>query len=481
MKLHDLSNESGVKFGTSGVRGLVKDLSHNLCFHFVSAFLKQIVKTSPSKEIIIGHDLRPSSPIISQLCISAIEYFNFTPVYVGPLPTPAIAYYALEKNIPAIVVTGSHIPFDRNGIKFYKNDGEISKQDESLMMEYVLTDIDYPSINPLPQIEHAAYENFMSRYISFFGLGTLAGMKIGIYEHSSVARDLLKDCLSKLGAGVISIDRQNKFVPIDTEAVPARLENKAKKWVDQYNLDALVSTDGDADRPLIADENGEFFRGDIVGMLTAKFLETDIIVTPITSNSGCEMSGWFKEVKRTKVGSPYVIDGMLSYQDSKLNIVGFEANGGVLLGNTVGKNISRLMTRDAILPILTLLATSKQKNKKLSEIRSSLPNRFTYSDRISNSTRSLYEKWIQELKLDPERVLKNKMIKKDEITSIDHIDGVRIGLKSGNIIHFRLSGNAPELRCYVETDQAQTSKILCKRALKIVSEQIKNWGLNNKC
>jgi len=475
MKLHDLSNESGVKFGTSGVRGLVKDLSQNLCFHFVSAFLKQIVKTSDSKEIIIGHDLRPSSPIISQFCISAIKYFNFTPVYVGPLPTPAVAYYAQEKNIPAIVVTGSHIPFERNGIKFYKNDGEISKHDESLILEYVLPDIDSPSINPLPKIEHAAYENFMSRYISFFGVGTLAGMKIGIYEHSSVARDLLKECLATLGADVISIDRQNKFVPIDTEAVPARFENKAKKWVEKYNLDALVSTDGDADRPLIADESGEFFRGDIVGMLTAKFLGADIIVTPITSNSACEKSGWFREVKRTKVGSPYVIDGMLSYQDSKLNIVGFEANGGVLLGSTVGENISPLMTRDAILPILSLLATSKKKNIKLSEIRCSLPELFTYSDLLSGSTRGLYEKWIQELRVDPEKMLNNKIIKNDEFTSINHTDGVRITLKSGKIIHFRLSGNAPELRCYVETDDAQTSKKLCKRALKIVSEQIKNW------
>ncbi len=475
MKLYDLSSQIGVKFGTSGVRGLVSDLSHSICFNFVSAFLKQIVKTSLSKEILIGHDLRPSSPDITQFCISAIEYFNFTPVYVGPLPTPAIAYYAQQKNIPAIVVTGSHIPFDRNGIKFYKKDGEITKHDETLMLEYVLPNIEYPSINSLPKIEHAAYANFISRYLTFFGMGCLSGMKIGVYEHSSVARDLLKDCLSMLGAEVISIDRQNKFVPIDTEAVPIRLENKAKKWVEKYNLDALVSTDGDADRPLIADENGEFFRGDIVGMLTAKFLEADIIVTPITSNSACEKSGWFKEVKRTKVGSPYVIDGMLPYQDTKLNIVGFEANGGVLLGNTVGKNISPLMTRDALLPILTLLATSKQKGKKLSEIRSSPPNRFTYSDRISNSSRSLYEKWVQELRLDPERVLKNKIIKKDEITYIDHTDGLRIGLKSGNIIHFRMSGNAPELRCYVETDHAQTSKKLCKQALKIVVEQIQNW------
>ncbi len=475
MNLSDLSIKTNVSFGTSGVRGLVKDLSHGVCFHFVSAFLKQIVKTSDSKEILIGHDLRPSSPMISQFCISAIEYFNLIPVYVGSLPTPAVAYYGQKKNIPAIVVTGSHIPFDRNGIKFYKNDGEISKEDESLMMEYVLTDIDYPSINPLPQIENAAYENFMSRYVNFFGIGCLSCMRIGVYEHSSVARDLLKACLSRLGAEVISIDRQNKFVPIDTEAVPARLENKAKKWVDQYNLDALVSTDGDADRPLVADENGEFLWGDIVGMLTAKFLEADIIVTPITSNSACEMSGWFKEVKRTKVGSPYVIDGMLSYQDSKLNIVGFEANGGVILGNFNGKNIYPLMTRDAILPILSLLAASKKKNIKLSEIRCSLPGRFTYSDRISGSTRGLYEKWIQELRVHPERMLNNKIIKNDEFTSVNDTDGVRITLKSGKIIHFRLSGNAPELRCYVETDNAQTSKKLCKRALKIVSEQIKNW------
>jgi len=76
------------------------------------------------------------------------------------------------------------------------------------------------------------------------------------------------------------------------------------------SFDLLVSTDGDADRPLIADEQGVFLRGDIVGILTAKYLGLNHVVTPISSNSALEGSGLFTKTIRTQIGSPYVIAGM---------------------------------------------------------------------------------------------------------------------------------------------------------------------------
>ncbi len=86
--------------------------------------------------------------------------------------------------------------------------------------------------------------------------------------------------------------------------------SRASAGSTQHKLDAIVSTDGDADRPLVIDGTGEFLRGDVLGMIAARFLGADRVVTPVTSNSAIEGVGWFGRVDRTKVGSPFVIEGM---------------------------------------------------------------------------------------------------------------------------------------------------------------------------
>src|SRR6185437_2842834 len=102
------------------------------------------------------------------------------------------------------------------------------------------------------------------------------------------ARDDLVALLESLGADVVPLGRADHFVPIDTEALGVAETERAKSWVRRENLDALVSTDGDADRPLVADETGAFIRGDILGILTARFVGADAVVTPVTSNSAIE-------------------------------------------------------------------------------------------------------------------------------------------------------------------------------------------------
>ena len=123
-----------ISFGTSGVRGLVDELTNEICYCFTSAFSK-VVGIHTFTKVVIGHDLRPSSPRIARACIAALQDLGAEVIYVGALPTPAIAFYASKLNAAAIVVTGSHIPFDRNGIKFYSTEGEITKQHESAIME----------------------------------------------------------------------------------------------------------------------------------------------------------------------------------------------------------------------------------------------------------------------------------------------------------------------------------------------------------
>lgn len=137
--IKDMMNVSGVKFGTSGLRGLVDQLSDELCYSVVRAFLLRVVKTfGPDKRVVLGHDLRSSSPRLVKICPVAINNFGGEVVYAGGLPTPALAFYAYDFFLPAIIVTGSHILFDRNGIKFYKSTGEISKSDELLIQQTVI-------------------------------------------------------------------------------------------------------------------------------------------------------------------------------------------------------------------------------------------------------------------------------------------------------------------------------------------------------
>ncbi len=112
----------------------------------------------------------------------------------------------------------------------------------------------------------------MKRYVDFVGLESLRGLRVGVYQHSSVARDLIVRILTELGAEAVPLGRSDVFVPVDTEALRSEDIELLDQWGQEGRFDAIVSTDGDADRPLIADEKGRFVRGDLVGAITAKWL-----------------------------------------------------------------------------------------------------------------------------------------------------------------------------------------------------------------
>ena len=181
------------------------------------AFLQEVMPGANC--VVLGHDLRPSSPLIVQACAAASQARGMEVKYAGALPTPALAYHALQEKIPAIMVTGSHIPFDRNGIKFYTGEGEISKVHETAITHAVVPDAGAysSSVELIPDL--TSLIGYRERYQQFFPAGFLNGLRIGVYEHSSVARDFLPDLLQQFGAEVISIGRTDDFVPIDTEAV----------------------------------------------------------------------------------------------------------------------------------------------------------------------------------------------------------------------------------------------------------------------
>lgn len=435
---------NSLKFGTSGLRGLATDLVGEESRRYAAAFLAHLRTSGEVNQLLVGRDLRASSPDITNAVVAGLDT---EVVDCGELPTPALALEALRRQVPAIMVTGSHIPADRNGLKFYRADGEVDKTDEAGILA---------ALGPAPTVKHAAVvdlvalRRYLDRYSGMLPKGALSGKRIGMWQHSSVARDLFASALEIFGATVIRLGRSDVFVPIDTEAVSAETAAMLAGWVRDHSLDGLISTDGDADRPLIVDETGALVRGDVIGILTAKFLGADVVVTPVTSNSSIEGMGAFREVVRTRVGSPYVISGMATADGV---VVGFEANGGVLLGSDVtinGTTLTALPTRDALLPLLSVLGAAQAEGKTISQLVATLPQRIARSDRLEHIPAERSAILLDYLRDDA----KGFLARQGSIKDVSTVDGYRYVLTSGDVIHYRPSGNAPELRCYTEAATA---------------------------
>ncbi|WP_318439261.1 phosphomannomutase [Photobacterium leiognathi] len=464
----EVIKESGIQFGTSGARGLVEQFTSNACAAFTHAFVASIQSQFEFKQIAIAIDNRPSSPAMAQACAKAVEQLGLEVIYYGVVPTPALAYVSMQDNIPCIMVTGSHIPFDRNGLKFYRPDGEISKADEQAILNAMA---EFEAITDLPvlTVSDKAASQYSERYTSLFDSQMLIGKRIGIYEHSSAGRDLYAPMFEALGAEVIALERSDEFVPIDTEAVSDADKQKAKNWSKEYNLDFIFSTDGDGDRPLVADENGDWLRGDILGLLCADAMNIEALAVPVSCNTAIEGCERFNYVTRTKIGSPYVIaefDALSKQYDS---VAGFEANGGFLLGSDVlvnDKTIKALPTRDAVLPALMLLAAAKE--NPIYELVNALPQRFTHSDRIQNFATEKSAAIISEAKENPAVFLSKIGFENLDVIDIDITDGLRMTLSSNDIIHLRSSGNAPELRCYAESNTNESSQELVSNFLTLL-------------
>jgi len=510
--INQLMQESQVSFGTSGARGLVSKMTDEICYNYTKAFILHLIQSKQlgtADSVAIAGDLRPSSSRIMNACAKAIIDLELKVINCGYIASPAIALYGIKQAIPTIMVTGSHIPDDRNGIKFNTPLGEILKTDEQqIKVQQVISpdglfnqsgmlssekNINNDSF--LPKIKPDAKELYRQRFINFFPDQALANLNIGVYQHSGVARDDLMLILQGLGASITPLNRSDIFIPVDTEAVREEDHILAKQWIDEYHFDAIISTDGDADRPLISDEKGNWLRGDIIGILCAQYLEVKHIVTPVSCNTAVEKSQLFDSVSRTQIGSPYVIAGMNNLiNKGHRAIAGYEANGGFLSADDIhlhNQVLTALPTRDAVIVLLALLHMSKLKQQPLSALANDLPQRFTFSDRIKNIPTEKSQQIIKTY-LDDEsginriesdfsdvfNLLSNTAEEKDTITkvkSIDNTDGLRIVFTNDNIIHFRPSGNAPEFRCYTESNSVELASQInayCLEKIRDIAQNI---------
>jgi phosphomannomutase len=283
------------------------------------------------------------------------------------------------------------------------------------------------------------------------------------------------DTLTAAGATAVALGRADRFIPVDTEALRPEDEALAEGWAREGGFDAIVSTDGDADRPLVSDEHGRFLRGDLVGALTARALGADAIVTPVTSNSALERLGWFAQVARTKVGSPYVIAGMDEAKSvGGRVVVGFEANGGLLLGSDVtreGRMLAALPTRDAMLPILACLDQRARSGAPLSQLAKQAGFAIALSNRLQNIPQDRTAALIGRLDADDPAFRNAAFVGHGGVAARDGRDGLRLTLGDGATAHFRASGNAPELRVYVEAPTQDQAEALLAEGLAFAARE----------
>jgi len=542
-----------LRFGTSGRRGEVVHLTQLEIYINALAELRYLQSLPPEgggisrgDPLYFAYDLRPSSSRlvegeqqrgeIAQAIERAISDAGMAPVNLGKIPTPALASYALDRGKGSMMITGSHIPFNMNGYKTYSGVGELLKSDEAPInarVQEVREEVygqpcDQSLFGPhgmfkcghldLSQETDAAPIAYMRRYRDFFGAGCLADLRILVYQHSAVGRDIVVDILEQLGADVTPAGRVDGFVAVDTENVNREMLETIQSMVDSASadgtrFDAVVSTDGDSDRPLICgiDNTGSarFFGGDRVGMVAAEYLRAGAVVVPISCNDAIDHGRLAAILEpKTRIGSPYVVAGMQkALQKGRQSVCGWEANGGFFTASDLvqdGRALRQLPTRDAMLPILAILCAMREQRCPMIEFFDRLPQRFNRSallgqfprekgraivKRLSpadaKTRRIVFEaghiKFLDEsgseLSVSESEVSEAKSLRDQlagfyppslgfgAIVHMDYTDGVRVLFDNGDVAHIRPSGNADEFRIYAMADSQQRADTIAETAV----------------
>jgi phosphomannomutase len=536
-----------LQFGTSGRRGRLVHLTQLEVYINALAELEYLQSLPlaeggirPGDEFYFAYDLRPSSRFFSvtegtgelaQAIERAIRDAGMKPVNLGRIPTPALTYHALQRNRGSMMITGSHIPFEYNGYKTNTAKGELRKRDEGPINRLVAQVRERVYSQPAGQSlfnqqgrfrsGHVdlspempdGHDSYARRYAEFFRNCSLEGRRLLVYQHSAVGRDLLVEVLRGFGAEVIAAGSSETFVAIDTENMEAEQLSRIQVLADEASaahgpLDAVVSTDGDSDRPMVLGfdiDGGEalnqrrrvrFFGGDLVGMVAAEYLGADAVVVPITCNDAVDLGALKSIVEpKTRIGSPFVIAGAeAALARGRKAVCGWEPNGGFIAASDIqraGQVLRSLPTRDAVLPILSVLFCAASRGLSVSGLFDRLPKRFSRAALLKNFPRSVGRmmverfsprgKEIVEIGFQHEGVAFFDVLGKGiptseaeisaakdtasvisrsfnaahgfgKVTRLNYTDGVRIYFENSDIAHFRPSGNADELRIYGVAD-----------------------------
>ena len=361
-------------FGTDGVRGVAgTELTIELATKLGMAGAYVLTREQEHQPtIIVGCDTRISGGMLASALMAGICSVGANAIYVGVVPTPAIAYLTRKHKVDAgVVISASHNPMEFNGIKFFNGEGyklkdELEDEIETLIRNN-MKDVPIPTGSGVGKIEYRF--DIQDEYISFMKKRVpvdLSGLKIVVDCAEGASYYTSVKTLKELGADLVSIHTDPDGTNINSNCGSTHMSELQARVVYEKE-DIGIAFDGDADRMLAVDEGGQLVDGDqimaIIGnhMKRQGKLKKDTIVVTVMTNLGFSLMGERENIhiEKTKVGDRYVLENMLEHGYN----LGGEQSGHIIFldDNTTG---------DGLLSALHLLKVMVDTKEKLSDLAS---------------------------------------------------------------------------------------------------------------
>jgi phosphoglucosamine mutase len=372
-------------FGTDGVRGVanVEPVTAETALklgraaaHVFTQLNPRTIPEGARPKIVLGKDTRLSGYMLENALVAGITSLGVDVLIIGPLPTPGVAYITRALRADAgIVLSASHNSYEDNGIKFFRHDGyKLDDQVEQRIEQLVFAG-EVDSIRPTAgKIGRAArIDDALGRYVEFakasFSRGmSLEEMRVAVDVANGAAYKSTPCVLRELGAEVIIAHNEPNGMNINAQCGSTH-PREIQRLVKESGADVGITHDGDADRVLLCDENGEIVDGDeilaiaSVDLLHAGRLEQNTLVATVMSNFGLDeaLAAHGGKVVRTKVGDRYVIEEMVA---RKLNL------GGEQSGHIIFRDFTT--TGDGIISALQILRIMHKTGQPLSKLKTCL-------------------------------------------------------------------------------------------------------------
>jgi len=442
-------------FGTNGIRGI---FSEDFTLEFVHDMTLAIGTYFERGPILIGFDGRESSPVISKVVSAALNSIGINCNVAGIIPTPCLEFAVKTLGYSGgIMITASHNPPQYNGIKPVAKDGvEVSREDELIIEDIYLQKrwIENPENWGTTKKEERAIEIYLKGIISQIDSKLIESKNFKVVldlGNGTQAVSAPKFCkMMQCKTFLINQNIDGNFPGRGSEPTPQNL-SELSKTVTENNADFGIAFDGDGDRSIFCDNQGNILTGDKSALvLTQHILKKNpnsLIVTCLNSGSNIEVLAdkFNSKVIRTKIGSVEVSRKMVNTNA----LIGFEENGGFMYGK-------HNQVRDGCMTLalmLDLLATGKS----LSDEITSLPPSFTTKDKVSCS---------------PESASRLISILKEEFPGSDTTDGIKIIIDPKNWVMIRPSGTESVVRVYSEAESQKKLDALMSEYLKKVKSII---------
>ncbi len=359
-------------FGTDGVRGIANDeLTAEITYKLGQAGAYVLAgETKHVPRILVGMDTRISGHMLEASLVSGICSVGAKAVCLGVVPTPGVAYLTrLYEADAGIVISASHNPFQFNGIKFFNSKGYKLNDSIEGKIESIVLQENYMFPRPTGKNIGIREEGGDAKwdYAAFLESmfdGSLDGIRIALDCANGAAYEVAPHVFGRLGADVYVINNTPDGININEGCGSTHLRS-ISKFVKECGADVGLAFDGDADRLLAVDEEGNVIDGDRIMAIIAlelkkaRKLRGDTIVATVMSNMGLDIMAKREgiNIAKTKVGDRYVLEEMINNGFS----FGGEQSGHIIFldNNTTG---------DGILTALKLLIAMKTSGKKISEL-----------------------------------------------------------------------------------------------------------------